>query len=264
LHTALCVIRNEPSYRKEFFVEGLRRAGFAISGNLGHKPNREDVLLVWNRHGAHDGFARRFESVGARVIVAENGWIGKDRGGHKLYALCLAHHNGAGTWRVGEADRWEAGGYSCRPWRAPTGSGHILVLPQRGIGERAISQPPGWTHDVVRRLRRVTGRPIRVREHPGRKLKLNDAVLPPLNPDLEGAWACVTWGSGAGIKALVAGVPVFYEMPKWIGADAAKRGIAEIENPFLGDRLPMLRRLCWAQWSAEEIATGEPIKWLLT
>ncbi len=80
---------------------------------------------------------------------------------------------------------------------------------------------------------------------------------------MKNAYAAVTWASGAGIKAIVAGVPVFYEMPSWIGGPAAKFGIDEIDTPFFGDRLPMLRRLAWSQWGGEEVRAGEPFAWLL-
>lgn len=257
----LVIIRNEASYRKEFFCDGLKALGFELSQNTAHVPRPDDVLIVWNRHGSHDAYARRFEAAGAKVIVAENGWIGKDPAGHKLYALCLGHHNGRGEWRIGDDGRWDRLGIALKPWRGD--GNHILVLPQRGIGEPGIAMPRQWTGDVVARLAKVTKRPVRVREHPGKKLGINDAVLPPMDDDLKNCWACVTWASGAGIKAIVAGVPVFYELSGWIGEGAARFGIGDIERPFLGDRLPMLRRMAWAMWSADEIATGEPIKWLL-
>lgn len=255
------MIRNEPSYRKEFFVDGLKRCGFQISHDINHRPKPDDVLIIWNRHGQHNSHAKRFERAGAKVIVVENAWIGKDWRGHKLYAMCLGHHNGAGEWRIGQEDRWATFGIEIKPWR--TTGDHILVLAVRGIGEPGIAAPHGWEYEAARRLKSVTKRPIRIRDHPGRKLKLNDANLPPLDPDLANCWACVTWGSGAAIKSIVAGVPVFHEMPNWVGASAAKFGINDIEKPFLGDRLTMLRRMAWAIWSSEEIATGLPIEWLL-
>jgi len=132
---------------------------------------------------------------------------------------------------------------------------HILVLPQRGMGERGVRQEKDWLPSVLARLQKATDRPIKVRYHPGIR------PHPPI--DFSDTWACVTWASGAAIKAIVAGIPVFHEFPKWIGRPAARLGLDNLEDPFLGDRGPMLHRLSWATWTAEEIEKGEPFKWLL-
>ncbi|TIX28904.1 hypothetical protein [Mesorhizobium sp.] len=186
--------------------------------------------------------------------MAENGYIGKDRDGHLLYALALGHHLGAGAWVEGAGDRWDRLNIDLLPWR--TDGREIVILPQRGIGEPGIAMPSTWVVDVVKRLERVTDRPIRIRPHPG-KAKTDPG------PDLQSAWAVVTWASGAGIKSIVAGIPVFHDMPSWIGGPAAKCCVGDIENPFLGDRLPMLRSLAWSQWATHEIEEGTPFKWLL-
>jgi hypothetical protein len=110
--------------------------------------------------------------------------------------------------------------------------------------------PSTWLTDILGRLRGATKRPIVVRHHPG--------TDEPRSPDFTDCWAAVTWGSGAGIKALAAGIPVFYDMPQWLGGAAARQGVEDIETPYLGDRLAIFRRLAWAQWSADEIAMGEP------
>lgn len=251
---AACVIRSGPAYRQEMFVQGLRACGFDVVLKAQPQPCAADVIVVWNRNAQYDGYARRYEQAGAAVVVAENGWIGRASDGGKLYALCRDQHNGAGRWHVGSEDRWSRLGVELKPWR-PDGR-HILVLAQRGIGPDGVAMPHGWPEHVASRLRRVTDRPIKVRRHPG-------VEKTPLEPDLEDCFACVTWASGAAVKALAAGVPVFHEMKDWIAAPAARFGIDAIEQPFLGERLPMFQRLAWAQWSIDEIATGEPFRCLL-
>lgn len=253
--TAACVIRSGPSYRQEQFVRGLKACGFRVELKAAVRPDSGDIIVVWNRYGQFERYAKRYEDRGCPVIVAENGWIGQTPDGHKLYALCRDHHNGAGRWKEGTEDRWSPLGIELKPWRSD--GTHILVLPQRGIGPPGVAMPGGWLDDVVRRLRKATRRPVRIRKHPGLEKT-------PLEPDLEDCWACVTWASGAAIKAMAAGIPVFHELERWIGAPAARFGMADLENPFLGDRLPMFRRLAWAQWSIEEIATGEPFRRLLS
>lgn len=131
------------------------------------------------------------------------------------------------------------------------------MLLQRGIGEQGVAMPHEWRLDIERRLKAVTKRPIVIRGHPG----IDGAA--PTEPDFRNVHAVVTWASGAAIKAIAAGVPVFHEFDRWIGAPAARFGIDKIEEPYLGDRLPMFRRLAWAQWTAAEIAKGEPFECLL-
>lgn len=252
---AVCLIRDREPYPHPQFAAGLRACGFKVSSDCGYAPSPSDVLLIWNRNGSRHGEAQRFEQTGASVIVAENGWIGRASDGGKFYALCLGHHNGMGRWPDAQVDRWPLFHVKLKPWRV--GGREIVVLASRGIGEPGIAEPRGWSDDIAKALRKRTGRPVRVRKHPGDSHAL-------VEDDLADAHCAVTWASGAGIKALAHGVPVFHGLKGWIGAAAAKHGIEEIEAPFLGDRMPMFRRLASAQWTAAEIATGDPIKCLLS
>jgi hypothetical protein len=254
---ACLLLRRRLHGRWDAFISGLARCGFELTDDPS-QPKNGDVLVLWNRMPRYERHARRYEHNGGKVIIAENGWISPGpiapTGAGKMIALCLGHHNGAGYWPVGDEDRWSTFGIPLKPWRV--GGEHILVLAQRGVGENGIAAPRDWAQSMVSRLKRATGRPVVVRNHP--------ASDRPDEPDFTNCWAAVTWSSGAGIKAIVAGCPVFHELPQWIGRSAAKIGIQDIEAPFLGDRLPMLRRLAWAQWTVEEIATGEPIRRLLS
>jgi hypothetical protein len=240
-------LRRSHYTRWQFFERGLRRLGFAVGDNP-NSPRPGDVLVMWNRFPHNERWAKEFESVGAVVIIAENGWIGKIDDCRPI-ALARSHHNGAGWWPMGAGDRWPRFGVALAPWRQD--GEHILVLPQRGYGEAGVAMPPSWAAMVQQRLRALTRRKVVLRRHPG--------VEQPDDPDFSGAWAAVTWASGAGIKALAAGVPVFHEMPHWLGAPAARFGIDAIETPVMPDRLPMFRRLAWAQWSPHEIETGEAL-----
>lgn len=251
---ACCLVRDRPHYHHSQFVTGLIAAGYKVSDRPADHPKPDDLLLIWNRSGSRDHAARQYETAGAKVIVAENGWIGETAAGGKFYALCRNHHNGTGTWPVGEADRWPLLNVELKPWRES--GNHIVVLCSRGIGCPGVAQPREWPRQIVKRLAAVTKRPIRVRPHPG-------TSNTPLEPDLAGAHAVVTWASGAAIKAIAAGIPAFYDLKGWIGGPAARQGIEGIEDPFLGDRLPMFRRLAYAQWSSDEIASGGPFRWLV-
>ncbi len=258
--TAYCLFRSSLHYRRDAFSAGLERNGYTVEHRV-RPPRRGDLLLIWNRLGAEHQAAKVFEAAGATVVVAENGYLGPP-GGDKRFALALGHHNGAGTWRSGGPERWTALDVPLQPWRT---NGHqVVVLLQRGIGAPGVAQPASWARPVVDQLRAATRRPVVLRQHPG----LSPARLVDKEPHvaLANAWCVVTWGSGAALKALVAGVPVFHGLGQWIGAAAARPWgpLAQLETPLRGDRLPMLRRLAWAQWTLAEIKSGEAFRWLLS
>jgi len=246
---ALCLLPDGPNYRREQFLAGLAAAGFEVVSELG-KPAAGDVLVIWNRGTWRDAEAGRFEAAGARVLVAENGYMGKVWRGQKWFSLALGHHAGAGQWRDGGPQRWDSWGAELAAWRA--GGTEVVILAQRGIGEPGVASPPGWAEAV---RRRIGGR---IRNHPGK-----DAPAVSLEDDLRDARCVVTWHSGAAILALMLGVPVFHAFPRWIGA-AAARPLAEFEQgPLMPDRLPMFRRLAWAMWTDEEVRNGAAFQHLL-
>jgi hypothetical protein len=187
-------------------------------------------------------------------MIAENGFTPPDGRG-KHYALFLDHHNGAGRWFVGDSPRHRI---ADQPWRS---SGrHVLVLPQRGIGERGIAMPSTWGRAVLDRLERLTDRPIVLRPHPGHRKNGQPDTLP---DDLADAHCVVTWGSGAAIKALQAGRPAFHEFEQWIGAPGAVRLDRSIEHCHTPDRQLLWTRISWAQWTLAEIESGEAFDGLL-
>lgn len=255
--TAYCLIRQAPHYRHDAFRAGLEKLGYTIKDFPANKAKikPDDLLVIWNRYGVYDAQAKHFEKLGAPVVVAENGYLPM-RNTQKAIALSLNHHNGAGRWPE-IAGRAKLLKVALSPWRV--GGKEILLLPQRGIGLEGVAMPRGWLGDIQKRLGK---RKIRVRKHPG-----TDKNVIPLEADLQDVCCAIVWGSGAGLKALCAGVPVYYDFPRWIGRFAASPNLAQIDaddlSQFMGDRSRLLDEIACAQWAVEEIATGEPIAKLL-
>lgn len=193
-----------------------------------------EVFCTWNRIGAADQVAKQYEERGVPVIVAENAAWGNDFAGGRWYSLARGMHNTAGRFPIGGAERFDRLGVDLVPWRA---GGERVVLPQRGIGPVGVAMPRDWPAQQRGRVRR----------HPG-----TNACIP-LEQDLAAAGEVVTWGSGAAIKALMWGIRVESHMPNWIGAQANTDE----------DRLRMFRELAWAQFTLEEIESGEPFRRLL-
>lgn len=237
---------------------GARAAGYTVHDARNEIPHGRpgDVLMTWNLHGVRESEAAAFRAAGGEVIVWEEGYT---RYLHpvKHFAAALDGHNGSGRWFPDGPHRWRALGLDMAPWRAD--GDHILVCGQRGIGARAMASPAGWHDDVARRLRKITDRPVVVRPHPGK----NKATAPPLEQQIAGAWAVVVWSSASALRALLMGVPVFYEAPHHVLEEAMTRGVEQVERPPTPDRLEAMERMAWAQWSMDEIAAGEPFRHLL-
>lgn len=229
-----------------------------------HQVAPGDVLVIWNRYWNWHQQALAFEAAGGTVLVAENGYIGRDAQGIQYYALAIGGHNGSGRWFVGDGSRLESLQLPLEPWQHNP-DGHILVCAQRGIGSPTMASPDGWHHDVARRLKPLIRREIRIRYHPEDRNAPRGLPARSLDEDLAGASACVIWSSSSGVKALVHGVPVCHEAPHWVCARGAQPGIAGIENPLRSDdlRAAALRDMAWAQWSVAELASGMAFKTLL-
>lgn len=263
--TAWVTIRVEPYYRRAALESGLHRVGYDIvdhRSGIGFGPvprpeSRDDLLVVWNlKAGPVEDHCSLFEHRGGTVIVMENGYL--QREDKTVYALGVHGHNGAGWFPHDDSiDRFTPLGFSQWPWRG--GGEHILVCGQRGVGSKAMASPIAWSsRESVSLSFRFRGREIRHRPHPG-----NFAPNVPLDDDLKGAYGCVIWSSASGVRALVRGIPVFYDAPHWICSDVALRLPAlkpGFDKPSFSheDVHRALRRMAWGQWGVAELDTGEP------
>lgn len=258
--TAWCDIKETPNYRADAFVAGLKACGFHVR----HRelpgrapPGPGDVLVIWNRYSDREQTADAWEKAGGTVLVAENGYVGRDAQGRQYYAIARHGHNGSGEWFPRGPERWAALGIEEKRWRMS--GDHILVAPNRYFGPRGFVMPQEWDKRTVQALRRYTKRPIRVRQHPG-----TSKPERPLEEDLANCWAVVIWASSVGVHALLAGIPVICCAPWWILKSAAPARIEDVDLTVVGERRPALERLAWAQWTVEEIARGDPFHHLLS
>lgn len=242
MKTVVLTIRKEPYYRRAAFENGFKRLGYTIAQAFGAPRGPHDVYCIWNRKaGAEHNAATLWEQRGGSVIVAENGYL--QRIDKTYYALSLHGHNGSGHFPVGAEDRFTRLGFELKPMQSNL-DGHWLVCAQRGIGSPEMASPPQWAEKVAEQLKRM-GKTVRLRPHPGQfKPKVD------LLDDLRGAHECVIWSSGAGVRALVEGIPVQYRAPHWI-----------CQGP--GTREEKLHRMSHGQWHFDEIGTGEPFARLL-
>lgn len=258
MRRAYCLIRSQPWYRAQAFVAGLRAAGYEVSTAVPDNVRPGDVLLQWNRYAVNHDQANRFEAAGGTVLVAENGYIGRDGVAPKFdvhpkgpqpesyYALGLGFHNDHARVLLGPE---RAPPLELQPWRR--GGEHILVCPNRSFGVGNRIMPLDWAERCAERLRKQTRRPVRVRRHPG-----NDAPQRPLVADLAGAWAVVVWSSSCAAHALAAGIPTYIEAPHQILKPASASG--PVDDPVCPEREPHFAVMARGQFMVREIEAGEP------
>ena len=95
----------------------------------------------------------------------------------------------------------------------------------------------------------------RIRPHLG----LQEII--PVERDIQNARAVVTWGSGAAIKALAMGIPVFYGFNDWIAKDGATLiSQADWKNPQRPDRTKAFENVFSAMWTIQEVESGIAFK----
>ena len=212
-------------------------------------------MVAWNRYDYTDNWATVFSKVGAKVLITENCVLGKEFRGGGWLTLCRDHHNGAGSWPKDEGQRWAKIGVELAPYKPRDPQGKVVLLPQRSIGPKNVAMPRDWQS----RLHRFKIPDTFYRPHPGKSENV------PLETDLAKAKCVVTWGSGAGLKALMQGVPCVSTWPGWFGAPASTpiEKVTDWNKVPQLDRLPMFNRLAGALWSCEEIRSGEAIEALL-
>jgi hypothetical protein len=80
---ACALLRTGDHYRADVFRAGMARHGFRIDSQWQRHPDPEDLLLLWNRNRGYETIANIYERAGARIIVAENGYVSRPEGGGK-------------------------------------------------------------------------------------------------------------------------------------------------------------------------------------
>ncbi len=240
-------------------MSGLEILGFRVLAGQPSTPLRhDDVVVTWNLLARSSLSAEMARQGGGALIVAENGYIGKDENGFQYYAMALDGHCGSGRWYAPDDSRLEALQLDFKPWRTEK-TRKVLLAAQRGIGAPLMRSPPHWDTTTLRELLK-RGYEGRVRPHPG----VDKEGGVPLLEDLEGMEAIVVWSSNCATKALLEGIPAYYSAPHIVSAGGAARLQHIGQHNFTDEaRHEAFARLSWAQWSLAEIASGEAIDTLL-
>lgn len=149
-----------------------------------------------------------------------------------------------------------------KPWR--TNGGHILVIPPSQHTARWYGLcRHEWETEIVKELKKHTNRPIKVRHKFVDNADFGQKVHKPLQEDLQGCWAIVSWHSMCASEAVVKGIPSFSS--KHSPAAPVSYSLQEldkIEKPKMPDRELWLYSLLGSQFTLSEMKSGFAYKYI--
>ena len=165
--------------------------------------------------------------------------------------------------------RYFANKYQLDAWKGNR-DGHILVLPPTN----AVSWLFGahtWEDGILRDIRRVTDRPIKVREKPEdpivdangnlTRMLINPSKDVPLSEDIANAHAVVIYNSNSAIEATRQGVPII--CGKHCAASPISFAISDLRDGTAFDveppRQQLFNDLAYAQFTRDEMIKGMDI-----
>lgn len=272
------LIRDQPWYRRQAFERGVQAAGHTLQRGYPMEFNEDTALLIWNRYAENHTLALKVESAGGKVIVAENGYLGKGGTSPKFdvhpngpkpdsyYALSPGYHNDdTRVMHVGGSERWERLEVALKPYRVH--GDYWLVAPNRSFGVEGRMQPAGWGINMVAKMKNsplLLAGCVRLRLHPGA-----DAPRHPLSEDLSRAIGVLVWSSTVGVHALCEGILVSCFAPYWVCKRATIDWVgchpeaSSVPSQFEAARYEALVRMSWMQWTIAEIESGLPFTYLL-
>ena len=159
--------------------------------------------------------------------------------------------------------------------------GDYILLCMQKVGDASLRGADVfvWTEQSVNQIRHYTDKKIIIRPHPlyrksAQHNTLKEKVLAvadvhwqesdvtkpnftPIAEQLKNAWCTVTYSSGTGIDAVINGVPNVACDTGSMAYDVSSKEIAEIENPYRGDKTEWCNRVAHCQWSIDEFESGE-------
>lgn len=244
--------------------------------SIGHEivETNEDVSVIWSVlwQGRMLGNQRIYKECivkGRPVVIIEVGNLIRNN----TWRICLNHINGLGTFgNTVNLDplRPKKLGISLKPEnnnRKP----EILIAAQHQASLQWQGMVPmaKWVQDTVYRIRQHSQRKIIVRPHPRSPFHLDMPGITVERPqrvtgtyddfDIDYNYHCViNFNSGPAVQAAINGIPVICDSSSL--AFPVSGNYENIENITLPDRNEWFLKLCHTEWTAEEIATGDPIK----
>lgn len=248
----------ESAHHREFglkIAEGIKRCGDSVElATREAVPAACDIVIGWGWR-----ICAQFVAEGRRTLVGERGYIG-DR--FRWTSLGWNGLNGRAIRPpAGDASRFEKNfSHLLKPWN-PTGWYALLIGQVPGDAALHGTDLNLWYARKAREFARQDIK-VRFRPHPvsiehGDNVTVEGApvINGTLDEAISGARVVVTFNSGAGVDAVLAGKPTIAEDRGSMAWPVTMHGhtILDIEP----SRIDWAQKLAWNQFTDEELRSGE-------
>lgn len=197
---------------------------------------------------------------GFDCLILETGYINRGDGPTNHYALGWNGLNGRAEFHNKNSPPRRAAslGVTLKPWR----DGDYVLLVGQVPWDASVdfTDHRRWLEEAAHNIRALTGREIVFRPHPKADLPPIEGCRyskGPLEQDLLNAHCVVTFNSNTGVDAVLNGVPVFAFDKGSMVYPVANKSWLKLESPLKPDRQQWLNDLCYAQWTPDEMRSGE-------
>jgi hypothetical protein len=195
---------------------------------------------------------------GLDCLILETGYVNRGSRLTNHYALGWNGLNRRADFcnRNSPPDRSEKLAVTLKPWK--DGGDYILLCGQVPWDASVdFTDHVQWLRDIAVAIKAVSRIPLRFRPHPlGGPIVDVAAELSQgtLQDDLSHAKCVVNFNSNTGVDAVLAGVPtIVFD----IGSMVWDHKLTDFENLPKPDRQQWIQDLCYAQWTPQEMRSGE-------
>lgn len=237
-----------------------------------HKPIPCDVAVVFGIRKekvplsyARGEIIRRQTEAKRPVVILETGYVKRGDGLEHYYAAGLNGLNGRANFRNVNMskDRWAKLRVPLQSWLEAGGGSQVVVCGQVPWDASVQHHDHvGWIRQTIAALDKRTKRPIVFRPHPlARKVNyghLNGCTVSvgPLEDDLKGAHAIVTFNSNTAVDAVMAGISAFALDHGSMAWPVTEHDLTMIELQFRPEREQWAADLAYTQWNLDEMSRG--------
>jgi len=202
---------------------------------------------------------RRCWEDGRKFRYMDTGYFGNQPGplnphGWKLYHRIVENNLQHGDIVERPSDRWEKLGIKLRPRQS--GKKILIAAPDEKPCVFYGIELETWITDVVEKLKRLTRRPIEIRQRdPNRQKRVNNSF----ESALDDVHAVITFNSIAATESIIHGVPAFVLCECNAARSVANTDLSRIEDPVFPDndlRQAWVNHLAYGQFHNRELEDG--------